>query len=288
MRDSSDSVTYVQITTVCNAQCTMCDSWQLPKCHMPLLEVLKHLDDVSQTDPGSEVRLTGGEPCLHPNYQEIVNGAKERSLSISIITNGSLFQKPLEPGELFRIFLSIDSPRKEDQVHIRKRIIDENLIPQEELIIANVILSSLNKAVAVRIPEWLNQNGVRIINLIPMKSSNLMLMRSELSDLISQVLSECSSHGITHFVEGKDVRGVDPGLVRQALMLENFLKTCEIKKVIRFIDVNGTKHHCNSVSHRGGSHPVTSGLCSDCPTYINGFCDFSNTIYNFLNGGSVQ
>ncbi len=283
MQDFDNNITYIQITNACNAQCQMCDIWQQPTYHMALQDVFKHLDNVSCFFPKSEIRLTGGEPCLHPNYQHIVQGAKERGLSVSIITNGTLFQTLFKARDLRRIFLSIDSPNKEDQFNIRKKNIDEDIIPQNVRIIANVVLSSLNKTMAPHIPDWMKKNGIKIINLIPMKSQKFMLCENELFSLISQILKICYLYNITCFVEGTNPNGIQPLLALEAILSKKTLKICKIRKKVQFININGLRYHCNSMPHRSKVPSVESEYCPDCPAYTNGLCDFSNIIYNCLN-----
>jgi len=104
---------FVRILEKCNARCDMCcyggnyDGYVFSG-H----EWIALLD--SALYQGIQcIRLTGGEPLIHPNILAIVTSAAERGLRVSVITNGykleSLMDTLVDAG-LSQVIVSIDSP----------------------------------------------------------------------------------------------------------------------------------------------------------------------------------
>ena len=268
----------------------MCDLWKQPKRHMPLSTVIHHLDSVLESWPNTEVRLTGGEPCLHPHYSNIVKEVKHRNLSVSVITNSTLFSNTTSLHErVGRVFLSIDSPYNKEQIKIRGRELGLIPVSYKNNIVANVIVSTLNSKCILHIPDWLKKNSIEIINLIPMKTPDYMHNESDLDNLVFQVLSRCAALNIKHFVEGKLQKGIDAKKVIQILKVSPLSPKCYINKLVNFIDINDQKFNCNSIPHRGiETRQEECCCCNKCSPYSAGHCDFSNIIYNSLMQQEIE
>lgn len=281
---NSNRVTYIQITSKCNATCLMCHIWKKPQKDMALSRIIKLLDLISIFFPNSEIRLTGGEACLHNHFAQVINEIDKRSFRKSIITNGSLFSlMNIEKMNFDRVFLSLDSPLRKDQLHIRGL---ELILPSKTNIdiIANVIVSKLNQSIVEKIPEWLIQNGIGKINIIPMKGKRYSLSNEEFDKTLRNLIFECEANKISHFVEGLEFReGINSNEVYYNLINFNPEKKCKIKGIVRFIDLNEIIYSCNSMPHRSYSLPNNEfNNCCDCPTYNSKYCDLSNIIYNSL------
>ncbi len=84
----------IAITTACNLQCTHCWFEAGPsraESRVPPASFYQVLDDFINLG-GSSLRLTGGEPLLHPQWLVFLNYAADRNLSRIILqTNGLLF-----------------------------------------------------------------------------------------------------------------------------------------------------------------------------------------------------
>lgn len=86
---------YLYISGGCNLKCGHC--WISPE-HDPSAATGRYLDAelaFSAADQAlplglSAVKLTGGEPMLHPGFARILSGLSERGLEISMETNGTL------------------------------------------------------------------------------------------------------------------------------------------------------------------------------------------------------
>lgn len=92
------STYYVYLTEGCNLACRHC--WLAPK-FQPHGSTGGHLDYglfVQAVDEGlllglGHVKLTGGEPLLHPDFIRIVDLLKEKGLGLTIETNGTLLTR---------------------------------------------------------------------------------------------------------------------------------------------------------------------------------------------------
>lgn len=84
------------LTGSCNLKCRHC--WINPhfeknagKC-LPWNELKKIIQDAKEIGLSS-VKLTGGEPFLHPEILGVIKGLKEMKLGVTIETNGTLIDE---------------------------------------------------------------------------------------------------------------------------------------------------------------------------------------------------
>jgi sulfatase maturation enzyme AslB (radical SAM superfamily) len=87
------SIRFLQIepTTRCNFTCGFCAGRHMPQEDMPLADFCAHID---RCEGLTHLELQGeGEPLMHPDFFAMLDYAlqKHPGLSVSIITNGSLF-----------------------------------------------------------------------------------------------------------------------------------------------------------------------------------------------------
>jgi MoaA/NifB/PqqE/SkfB family radical SAM enzyme len=118
------------LTYRCNLHCQMCGQWGergslkalLPTLtrrylELPLIERL--IEEVRSFHPA--ITLFGGEPLLHPQWEEVVNLVKGAGLRCNMISNGILLKKRAEQAVrlgLDEIIVSLDGPA---EVHDRIR-----------------------------------------------------------------------------------------------------------------------------------------------------------------------
>ncbi len=112
---------YIQVCRICNQKCLFCSNPDNERV-LGLAEAKEQIDSlVNQGYTG--VILTGGEPTLHPQLDEIVAYAEKRNIHARIITNGQktadreLLQRLVEAG-LEHLHLSVHSTRKNLQSEI--------------------------------------------------------------------------------------------------------------------------------------------------------------------------
>lgn len=80
---------YFELTRRCNLGCRTCfnDSHHPLPDELTTLEILDVLDQLDRLGT-FEIRFTGGEPTVHPDFREIVTFARERGFYVSLGTNG--------------------------------------------------------------------------------------------------------------------------------------------------------------------------------------------------------
>jgi len=119
---------YFYLTEGCNLACRHC--WIAPKYQAegrtyPSLDMGLFTSIIEQAKPLglSSVKLTGGEPLLHPKIREIIGHIKRENLRLTMETNGILMNAAMAgllascPG-IF-VSVSIDGSRAETHDHIR-------------------------------------------------------------------------------------------------------------------------------------------------------------------------
>ncbi len=113
---------FVRILEKCNAHCDMCHyGGNLEGFVFPSHEWIALIDSALYQGVRC-IRLTGGEPLIHPNILALVKSAAERGMRVSVITNGhrleSLLEALVEAG-LSQVIVSIDSPDPTEHDRLR-------------------------------------------------------------------------------------------------------------------------------------------------------------------------
>lgn len=108
------------VSSRCNLKCAMCNVWKLETCHsnlqekeLSIPEFEKLIADLSRLGT-KVVYLSGGEPLLKKEIFSIIEMAKAKSMTVGMITNGTLITEKIA-SKLFEagldyINFSIDSP----------------------------------------------------------------------------------------------------------------------------------------------------------------------------------
>ena len=127
----------------CNLDCGYCNEYDNVSKPVPLEEMKKRLDILA--DMGTSIiTISGGEPLLHPELEEIIRHIRKRGMIAGMITNGFLLSKEriatLNEAGLEHLQISID-----------------NLVPDE------VSKKSL-KTLDIRL-EWLAEYSVFQVNI---------------------------------------------------------------------------------------------------------------------------
>ncbi|NER49298.1 MAG: radical SAM protein [Symploca sp. SIO1A3] len=87
----------IELTKVCNWRCDFCyNVWKtsedypqhLPDKHLPLDRVIAIFDEAAENG-AMRIRLSGGEPTMHPHFDRIVLEAGRRGFRTELFTNGS-------------------------------------------------------------------------------------------------------------------------------------------------------------------------------------------------------
>ena len=115
----------LELTTGCNLRCVHC--WQGEKVHPQTLKldeikvIIKRLTELGV----ASLRITGGEPMIHPNFWEIMDEATHRGLSIVLRTNGTLIDEVvahrLRDYPIIFTELSVDGFTSQDHDGFRRK-----------------------------------------------------------------------------------------------------------------------------------------------------------------------
>lgn len=89
----AEGVVSWNMNTTCNYRCSYCTQRFLDDRHRWAADVPAFLNAFGALPQASgvpwEVKLSGGEPFLHPGFVDVVRGLAERDLSVSVVTNFS-------------------------------------------------------------------------------------------------------------------------------------------------------------------------------------------------------
>lgn len=121
---------YLYLTTCCNLRCQHC--WINPVYEGNTLKPNSYIDHDAlrlAIKEGkalglSNIKLTGGEPTLHPHFREIVKFLTEEGLSLQMESNGTLITHELarflkNDSNVTFISVSIDSPEEKEHDRFR-------------------------------------------------------------------------------------------------------------------------------------------------------------------------
>lgn len=114
----------LEITDACNLRCNVCFAESGPERtnFRPLSEIVRMMDLVVEREGELDVlQISGGEPTLHPDFFEILQEARKRSIKhLMVNTNGlviakdpSVARRLAELGPGFEVYLQFDSLRDE-------------------------------------------------------------------------------------------------------------------------------------------------------------------------------
>lgn len=102
---------YIEITNICNLNCSFCPKNNRPKKFMTVGEFDTITDEISPLTNTICLHLMG-EPLLHPNIKEIFGICSKKNLNVYLTTNGTLIKKNLDllkSGCAKRISISLHS-----------------------------------------------------------------------------------------------------------------------------------------------------------------------------------
>lgn len=263
----------VRVTRRCDMRCVMCDFWKETAPGLPyhiLAETIKESKKLGT----EEIRLTGGEPTLYPNFFETLELVKELGMKSSFITNGSTLSERMVDriieAKPKHIHISVDSSRPEVHNKLRgvkiwnKIINGMSLIKQKnpkQKIVVNYVVSNLNY---FQIPELVELFGGELfdeINLIPIrKVEQLYLDENQIKQYNTEIVPK-----LLEVMENKKVsmRHIDPYIfgftdseIKQSLAEEyttSFYEKhkCIASKYMLFLETNGNLYPCTNSPYKG-------------------------------------
>src|SRR5262245_17564146 len=114
----------------CNLSCTYCNDYDDRSAPVPTAEVLHRVDRLVELGTGI-ITLSGGEPLLHPDLDEIVGHIRRRGAIATLITNGYLLTLDrilrLNRAGLDHLQISIDNVLPDDVSLKSLKVLDQKL-----------------------------------------------------------------------------------------------------------------------------------------------------------------
>ena len=86
---------YIEITNICNLNCSFCPKNSRPKKFMSVEEFDTITNEISPITKTICLHLMG-EPLLHPNIKEIFEICNKKHLNVYLTTNGTLIKQNLD------------------------------------------------------------------------------------------------------------------------------------------------------------------------------------------------
>jgi GTP 3',8-cyclase len=201
----------VSLTDRCSLRCQYCipsdfASW-IPANELLTTKELLLVISEAVRNGITGIRLTGGEPLLHPDIVQIVREISElpSSPSISLTTNGIKLNElaaPLADAGLVRVNISLDTLSRETfkRLTFRDRIDDvfrgiraAKLAGLSPIKINTVLMRGVNDGEATSLLEWALSEGLslRFIEQMPLDAAGLWDRKTMISaDEIVALLSE--------------------------------------------------------------------------------------------------
>jgi MoaA/NifB/PqqE/SkfB family radical SAM enzyme len=151
---NSADLIQIEPTSKCNFHCGFCSGRAMDQSNLTLA---KFKEVVNKFPSVSHIELQGeGEPLLHPKLFEMIHYANNKSIKISLITNGSLLarnnniEKILE-CKIDSIRISLESPKAEDFLRIRGGDINEVIKGIKMLISARNVRNALSPSLGLAV-----------------------------------------------------------------------------------------------------------------------------------------
>lgn len=136
---------YIEITNICNLNCSFCSKVEKPKRTMTKEEFTHILSEIKPYTDNIYLHVKG-EPLLHPNLIDFLHIAEEHNIKVNLTSNGVLFPRKVNElakcNSLQKINLSLHS---------------ENNIPNYLEDIFNSVENLKDKTIIYRL--WTLQNG---------------------------------------------------------------------------------------------------------------------------------
>src|SRR5271157_4576025 len=119
----------------CNLDCTYCNEYDDVSKPVPLAEMKERLDILA--DMGTTIiTISGGEPLLHPDLDEIIRAIRKHGIIATLITNGYLLTaariQRLNRAGLEHVEMSIDNVLPDDVSKKSLKVLDQKLVLLKE------------------------------------------------------------------------------------------------------------------------------------------------------------
>jgi MoaA/NifB/PqqE/SkfB family radical SAM enzyme len=114
----------------CNLSCTYCNEYDKVSDPVPIMEMLHRVDLLAGLGTAI-ITISGGEPLLHPELDELIRGIRRRGAIATMITNGYLLTperiQRLNRAGLEHLQISIDNVLPDDVSKKSLKVLDQKL-----------------------------------------------------------------------------------------------------------------------------------------------------------------
>lgn len=123
-------VAHIVPTRRCNLACTYCNEFDAVSQPIPLAEMLRRVDQLAALGT-TIITISGGEPMLHPDLDEIIRHIRRRGAIATLITNGYLLTtdriRRLNQAGLDYLQISIDNVNPDETSKKSLKVLDRKL-----------------------------------------------------------------------------------------------------------------------------------------------------------------
>lgn len=121
---------HIVVTRRCNLACTYCSEFDDFSKPVPTAEMLGRIDQLAALGT-TVITLTGGEPMLHPDLEQIIQRIRHHGIMAVTVTNGYLLTperiKKLNRAGLDRLQISVDNVQPDDVSKKSLKVLDQKL-----------------------------------------------------------------------------------------------------------------------------------------------------------------
>jgi len=114
----------------CNLSCTYCNEYDKVSSPVPLEEMTRRIDLLAKLGTGI-ITISGGEPLLHPELDEILRAIRSHDMIATIITNGYLLTQErierLNRAGLEHLQISVDNVNPDEVSKKSLKVLDKKL-----------------------------------------------------------------------------------------------------------------------------------------------------------------
>ncbi|MGB3342270.1 MAG: GTP 3',8-cyclase MoaA [Aequorivita sp.] len=178
----------ISLTERCNLRCSYCmpaEGIQLrPRSEFMTAEEVIKMAEIFVSLGVKKIRLTGGEPLVRKDAEEIITGLSQLPVELAISTNGILVDKYIETFKscgLKSINVSLDSLKKEKFNTITRRDHFDEIMSNINLLMKNdfhikinvVLIKGVNDDEICDLVEWMRDKNihVRFIEFMPFEGN---------------------------------------------------------------------------------------------------------------------
>jgi MoaA/NifB/PqqE/SkfB family radical SAM enzyme len=114
----------------CNLACTYCNEFDAVSAPVPIAEMLRRIDLLAELGT-TIITISGGEPTMHPDLDEIIRHIRRRGAIATLITNGYLLTvdriRGLNRAGLDYLQISIDNVNPDETSKKSLKVLDRKL-----------------------------------------------------------------------------------------------------------------------------------------------------------------